>query len=71
MPDSTASQFGDNPKTHLMLGRIFAVVEMLLTKTPADEAGQPLSEERDIYQKTELPVENHALKKSMYSPVSR
>jgi len=71
MPDSTASQSGDDPKIQLMLGRLFTVAEMLLMKTLPDEAKQPLLAEENIYQGTEVPAENHAPKKSMYSPASR
>ena len=71
MPDSTASQSGENPKTHLMLGRIFTIAEMLLMKSPPDEAEQLIASEEMSYQGTDVPIENHTPKKSMYSPISR
>ena len=70
MPGLSASKLPRDPKTELMLTRLFTVAEMLRKKTVEHQTEQPSSDEQG-YEQTEVPIENHAPDNSMYSRIRR
>lgn len=70
MPGLPASKMPHDPKTELMLTRLFTVAELLLKKTSDQQTDQASSDE-PAYERTEVPFENHAPDHPMYSHIRR